>query len=60
MVNKIIGKGKPLFGGIKYREGESMELYANINKAKKILNWEPEFDFQSSLHKVISWYSEND
>ena len=33
-VNEIIGKGKPIFGGIDYRVGESMNLYADIDKAK--------------------------
>ena len=60
MVKEIVGKGKPILGGIRYREGESMELYANIDKAKKILNWKPESNFKGSLKKVINWYSEND
>ena len=55
-VKKIIGKGKPILGGLDYRKGESMELYANINKAKKILNWEPKYEFKETLEKVISWY----
>ena len=59
MVNKIIGKGDPILGGIKYRDGESMELYANIDKAKRILNWAPQYDFRSCLKNVISWYAEN-
>ncbi len=59
-VQEIIGKGKPIFGGIAYRKGESMELYANIDKAKKILNWEPSYDFKNSLKKVISWYLKNE
>ena len=59
-VNEIIGKGKPIFGGIDYREGESMEQYANINKAKNILNWRPKYEFNDSLLKVIRWYMENE
>lgn len=59
-VIKITGKGKPIWGGIDYREGESMQLYASIKKAKKILNWEPEFEFENSLKKVINWYLKND
>ena len=57
-VKQIIGKGKPVLGGLKYREGESMELYANIEKAKRILNWEPKYEFKDSLQKVINWYLE--
>ena len=36
-VREIIGKGNPIFGGINYRDGESMELYANIEKLKRYL-----------------------
>ena len=57
---QIIGKGVPIFGGINYRIGESMELYANINKAKQILNWEPQYEFKDSLKKVINSYKEDD
>ena len=59
-VKEIVGKGNPIYGGIDYREGESMKLFANITKAKEILNWEPKFKFKDSLKKVISWYQENE
>ena len=59
-VNKIIGKGKPILGGLNYRKNESMELYADINKAKLLLEWEPKYDFKKSLNKLIKWYKNND
>ena len=59
-VNKIIGKGKPIYGGIDYRHNESMELYADIKKAKHLLDWEPKFDFKKTIKKVITWYYENE
>ena len=59
-VHKIVGKGKPIYGGIDYRENESMELYADINKAKLILDWEPKYDFKKTLQRVINWYHKND
>ena len=37
-----------------------MNLYADIVKAKKILQWEPKFQFKDSLKKVINWYREMD
>ena len=55
-VKNIIGKGKPNFGGKDYRNGESMELYADIEKAKRILDWKPEVDFKKGLTKVIDWH----
>ena len=47
-VCQLIGKGKPILGGIDYRENESMELYADINKAKRILDWAP--NMISTIH----------
>ena len=58
-VNSLIGKGKPLFGSIKYRENESMSLYADINKAKKLLNWKPIYKIDEGLKETINWYKEN-
>ncbi len=58
-VNQIIGRGHPIFGGIDYREDESMNLYADIDKAKKLLFWKPQFELKKSLKKVISWYQNN-
>ena len=63
IINKVqnnIGKGRPIFGGQEYRQGESMELYANIKKAKDILDWYPKSNFDQSLNKVINWYKNND
>ena len=58
-VKEIIGKGRPIYGGIDHRKGESMELYANIEKAKRILNWEPMYELKLALKKVIDWYIRN-
>ena len=58
-VQKIIGRGKPIFGGINYRDFESMELYADIKKAKKILKWEPQYKFQEAIKNVINWYEQH-
>ena len=58
-VREIIGKGNPILGGIPYRQGESMKLYADIKKAKDLLNWEPKYTFRESLKQVIEWYSKH-
>ena len=52
----ITGSGKPLYGERKYRQGENMSLYADINKAKKILNWEPKITIDNGLEKTIKYY----
>jgi nucleoside-diphosphate-sugar epimerase len=55
-VRELIGKGKPDFGKIAYRSGENMELYANIFKAKNILNWKPHTSLETGLKKTINYY----
>jgi nucleoside-diphosphate-sugar epimerase len=55
MVN-IIGSGKPKFGAVPYRVGESMELYANIDLARHKLSWVPKTDLQEGLEKTINYY----
>ena len=42
---------------IKYldeREGEIKNSYADINKAKKILDYEPQWNLKKGLHKTIN------
>lgn len=55
-VKKIIGKGNPIFGGLKYNKQISMKNFASINKAKKILNWSPKIKFLDGLKKTIDSY----
>jgi len=55
LVRKLIGYGKPQFGEIKYREGENMKLYADVNKAKELLNWAPKIQLEEGLGKTIDW-----
>ena len=57
----ISGSGKPLYGGVNYRPGENMSLYANISKAKRILNWVPTINIDKGLKKSIDCIeNEND
>lgn len=44
-----IGKGK-------VRKGEYAKLYANTNKAKRILGWKPKKTIKDSVSSLISWY----
>jgi nucleoside-diphosphate-sugar epimerase len=52
-VHTIISKGSPVFGSVPYRVGENMSLYANINKSKKLLDWEPRVLIEDGLKKTI-------
>ena len=42
-----------------FRVGDITHSYADINKAKKILNYTPKYTFQEGLKKAIKWYKEN-
>lgn len=44
----------PIFG--EFRKGDVRHSLANINKAKKFLKYNPEFDFNKGLIKTIEWY----
>ena len=33
--------------------------WADISKAKKILNWKPEYDIDNGIRKTVEWYNEN-
>jgi nucleoside-diphosphate-sugar epimerase len=48
----IVGDGSPQFGEINYRSGENMFLYADISKAKSVLNWKPKIDIDEGLQKT--------
>lgn len=55
-VQSLIGKGCPQFGDVSYRHGENMELYADIQKAQRLLQWSPSVDFETGLSRTINWF----
>lgn len=57
-VVKIVGKGQPQFGKIKYRKGENMCLVANIKKLKNLIKWKPKYSLHLGLKKTIQYYEE--
>jgi len=36
-----------------------MATWANISRARELLNWEPEVDLKSGVASVVDWYMEN-
>ena len=57
IVEKIIaniGLGKAVYGKRKLRKGEIMNLYPNIEYAKKYLSWEPTISLEEGLKKIIT------
>ena len=57
-IQGIVGLGKPKFGSVPYRDGENMELYADISKAKNILNWAPKIGLNEGLRGTIDSFQE--
>lgn len=53
-VQNIVGGGKPRYGSLPYRVGENMALYANIQKAEKILRWCPVIAMKEGLQQIIT------
>ena len=51
----IIGRGTPQYGAIGYRPGENMTLFADITKAKTLLNWAPRIPLEVGLMRTIEW-----
>lgn len=55
-IKKLIGKGTPQFGKITLRPEESIKIYANTKKIKKILRWQPSTSLKTGLRQVINYY----
>jgi len=55
-VNTLIGTGTPQLGIIPFRSGENMKLFANSNKIKEILDWQPKINLWTGLRDTIEWY----
>lgn len=51
----IIGRGRPQFGEIKYRAGESMALFADTKKIQDRLGWRAEVSLDAGLGRTIEW-----
>ena len=48
--------GMPQYGVVPYRPLENMALYANISKAKQILQWEPTTSLDKGLQKTSNCF----
>ncbi len=56
LVKKLVGKGKPKFGGLKYKKDTNMKNFPSVQKAKKKLNWSPKVDLIQGLTRTINSY----
>lgn len=55
-VIKLVGGGRPQFGLIPFRKDENMSLYADIKKAKELLDWQPKINMTDGLTRTIKFY----
>lgn len=58
-ITRLIGRGKPIFGKIKSRKDEIKELYPNLDKAKRFIDWKPKINLNLGLKKTILFYKKN-
>ena len=56
IIQKHIGRGKPLFGKIKLRKDEQRSTFPSIKKANKILRWHPKIKFSKGIISTIRSY----
>ncbi len=54
---KLNSKSKILIG--KNRQGEVVRFIADISKAKKMLGYEPKYNFKNGVKLAIDWYAKN-
>ena len=50
---KMVGAGRPEYGAIPYRAGESMALYPDVSKAKRLLGWQAQTSLEDGLRRTI-------
>lgn len=43
-----------------FNKSDMMHTWANIDKAKELLDWEPEIGFEDGLESLVAWYRENE
>jgi UDP-glucuronate 4-epimerase len=42
-----------------FHVADLMETWADISKAKRLLDWEPQFSLEEGLEKSVQWYTDN-
>ncbi|OGY85729.1 MAG: hypothetical protein A2233_03790 [Candidatus Kerfeldbacteria bacterium RIFOXYA2_FULL_38_24] len=56
-IEKALGK-KAQKQMLSLQQGDVEKTYANISKAKKLLDYQPKTDIQSGIKKFVSWYQD--
>ncbi|MDQ8205633.1 GDP-mannose 4,6-dehydratase [Pelagicoccus sp. SDUM812003] len=55
---KLLGK-KATIDERPFNKSDMKHTWANIEKAKELLNWSPEIDFDTGMQRTVDWYLEN-
>ena len=55
VIEKHIGK-KAKIRQQKLPPGDVPRTFANINKAKKLLGWQPKISIETGIRQLIDWY----
>lgn len=57
-LEKVIGKKAKIEQKL-IPAGDVMRTYANISKAKKLLNWEPKTPYKQGVKKLVEWFKDD-
>ncbi|MDD5583885.1 MAG: SDR family NAD(P)-dependent oxidoreductase [Candidatus Omnitrophica bacterium] len=56
MLKKIMNKPDVCAHHLAPRTGDVRKTWADVSKAKRILDWQPRLDFYSGLQKTVEWF----
>jgi UDP-glucuronate 4-epimerase len=57
-IESRLGK-KAMIDSKAFHKADILETWADISKAKRLLDWEPRVSFEQGLDKTVAWYLEN-
>lgn len=55
-IHEVVGRGSVDFGARPMRDGEIMELYADISRVKQVVGWQPTTDLREGLARTVTYY----
>lgn len=58
LIEKTTGQ-KAIINPLPVRQGDVSHTFADIKKAKKLLNWQPKTDLKTGMKKFVDWYQKN-
>lgn len=54
----LLGK-KAVVGQQPFNKSDMLHTWANIDKAKQLLNWQPQIEFELGMSQTVKWYQAN-